>query len=383
MMQTGGTNSGALDIGSQGNGSYTLSNGVCQSPTMTVGSSGNYLQTSGTLAVDGMLSLHEQQVSMASVSVSQFYLQGGQVSAAGMSLEGFYAQTGGTNIIAGDVTMQNVESDLSLSGGLLTMNNLTANAGWQGGVSVTGGSLIISNTLWVGGIDLPNWRGFSAGGLLCVSNISLAPQAIFSCGCGVISQTGTLTMASAKLYSGSNSVQLGRLCLASGGGTNSTLYMVSPTSSVAFTDSSSVTWSNDTTLVVGGWSGSLLGGGQQQIIFGKNGNGLTSAQAAQIQFHNPAGLPAGTYSAHVLASGEIVPASSTLPPASMALSAQPSGMQVILHGEAGRVYNIETSTDLVHWTAWTTQTNSTGTISITDTESKNYPSRFYRATPMP
>jgi len=58
-------------------------------------------------------------------------------------------------------------------------------------------------------------------------------------------------------------------------------------------------------------------------------------------------------------------------------------MQVILRGEAGHVYTIETSTDLVHWSAWTNQTNSTGTISITDTDATNYPMRFYRARPVP
>jgi hypothetical protein len=37
----------------------------------------------------------------------------------------------------------------------------------------------------------------------------------------------------------------------------------------------------------------------------------------------------------------------------------------------------------VHWSAWTNQMNSTGTISITDTDAKNYPIRFYRANPVP
>jgi predicted rRNA methylase YqxC with S4 and FtsJ domains len=67
----------------------------------------------------------------------------------------------------------------------------------------------------------------------------------------------------------------------------------------------------------------------------------------------------------------------------MALSPQAGGMRVILQGEAGHVYCIETSTDLVHWSVWTNQTNSTGTISITDTDATNYPMRFYRAKPVP
>jgi hypothetical protein len=67
----------------------------------------------------------------------------------------------------------------------------------------------------------------------------------------------------------------------------------------------------------------------------------------------------------------------------MSLSPQPGGMQVTLQGVAGRTYSIETSTDLVHWTPWTNQLNSTGTITITDTAATNYPMRFYRAREMP
>lgn len=383
MSQFGGTNLGSLDIGSQGTGLYTMTNGVCLAPSVTVGSGGNYSQSDGLLKVSGPINIHEVQVAMNSFSAGQFHLQGGQVSASGILLEGFYEQTGGTNLIAGDLTMQNIESSISLSGGLLAVNNLVANAGWQGGVALTGGTLIISNDLRVGGIDLPNWRGFSGGGTLIVSNISLAPLATFSCGDGVICQTGMLTMSNAKLYSGSNSVQLGRLCLASGGNTNSTLFLSSPSSKISFADSSGVTWSKEMSLMVEGWNGSLLGGGSQQIVFGKNAGALTSAQVGQIQFHNPAGLAEGTYPARILSTGEMVPVSAAALPASMALSPQPGGMQVILKGEAGHVYSIETSTDLVHWASWANQMNSTGTIRITDTDSANYPMRFYRAKPMP
>jgi hypothetical protein len=58
-------------------------------------------------------------------------------------------------------------------------------------------------------------------------------------------------------------------------------------------------------------------------------------------------------------------------------------MQVKLHGEAGRMYSIETSTDLVHWTPWTNILNSTGTMTVTDTAATNYPARFYRTRLMP
>jgi hypothetical protein len=159
--------------------------------------------------------------------------------------------------------------------------------------------------------------------------------------------------------------------------------MPSGASVVRFADSSSMTWSNDPVLIVANWSGSPAGGGAQQIIFGNGSTALTTTQLAQIQFQNPAGLAAGTYSARILSSGEIVPSSGAATHPSMALSPQPSGMQVTLRGEAGRTYSIEVSTDLVNWVAWTNQTTSDGTIVITDTESRNCPARFYRAKLMP
>ena len=385
MLQTGGTNLGALDIGSEGDGIFTLSNGVCAAPSVTVDYGGSYSQWDGTLQVNGPINLYENQVAADYWSLGQFYLHGGQVSSTGMSLQGYYAQTGGTNSIAGEVTMQDVESTLNLSGGLLAMDSLTANPGWSGGIILSGGTLVISNSLNVGGTSLPNWRGFSGGGTLVVHDIALGVYANFSCGNGVINQSGTLYMSDANLYSGSNSVQFGPLSLggANSGATNSTLYLVSPTSILNFGDSSGQAWGDNSLLVIEGWTGSLSGSGPQQIVFGKNSGGLTSTQLAHIQFHNPAGLTNRMYPARILSNGEIVPAVGGALPASMALQSQPGGMQIKLQGEAGRTYSIETSTDLVHWAPWTNVVNATGTMTVTDTESANYPARFYRARLMP
>jgi hypothetical protein len=385
MLQTGGTNVGTLDIGSAGVGLFTMSNGVCAAPSVIVDYGGSYSQWDGTLQVDGPINVYENQVAANYWSLGQFYVHGGQVSSTGMALQGYYAQTGGTNSIAGDVNMQNVESSLILSGGLLAMSHLTANPGWSGGVILNGGTLVISNSLNIGGASQSNWRGFSGGGTLVVAGISLGVFANFSCGDGVIKQSGTLCMRDANLYSASNSVQFGPLSLGGpiGGATNSTIYMVSPTSILKFADSSGQDWDTNSLLVIEGWTGSLFGGGSQQIIFGNDSNALTSSQLAHIQFHDPAGLANGLYPARILSNGEIVPSSGGASSASMALQPQPGGMQLKLQGEAGRTYSIETSTDLVHWVPWTNMVNSTGTMTVTDTASTNYPARFYRARLMP
>jgi hypothetical protein len=385
MVQAGGTNYGSMDIGSFGYGNYTMSNGVSFAGNITVGDFGAYTQWGGTQNVSGGISVEEDQVNAYGYEGGYFNLYGGQLSSSGIYFEGYYTQTGGTNSISGDVTMMGYEhTTLDISGGLLAANSMTINPGYVGGVYLTGGTLIVTNTIWLrGNHGFPEWDGFIAGGQMIVSDILMDPQSSFSCGNGVINQSGTLTLANASFYAGSNTVQFGRVCLGDGGNTNSTLYMPSGPSVMRFADSSSMTWSNDALLVIQGWSGSLSGGGQQQIIFGNSPTALTGTQLAQIQFQNPAGLAAGNYPAKILSTGELVPNSSAPMHPSMALKPQPSGMQLTLHGEAGRTYSIEVSTNLVNWTPWTNETTSDGTISVTDTDSANYPQRFYRAKLVP
>jgi len=59
------------------------------------------------------------------------------------------------------------------------------------------------------------------------------------------------------------------------------------------------------------WAGALNGGGANRLTFGQDGGGLSAAQVGQIEFINPVGLSPGAYSAQVLATGEVVPISSS------------------------------------------------------------------------
>jgi hypothetical protein len=71
--------------------------------------------------------------------------------------------------------------------------------------------------------------------------------------------------------------------------------------------------------------------------------------------------------------------------ASPLLSLQPQSgglMQLTISGVAGRSYEVEASTNLLNWTVWT-QVDSTGTNSITDTNTTGLPQRFYRARLLP
>lgn len=380
MVQTGGTNIGSLDIGSYGYGSYTLQDGEASAPSITVDYGGTFAQNGGTLLVTGAVSITEEEIAADTYSEGSFNMNGGQMSASSISVDGFYHQSGGTNIVSGDFTMHgNVEGVFSMLAGLLAANNIIVNSYWRGSFDLSGGTLIVSNQLSIGGNQLPEWYGFEGGGQLIVSNLSLAPQALFTCENGTIIQSGTLTIASASIYAGSGSTQFGRLELSSNGSTNSILSMPAGASVVRFADSSGEIWSNGVSLVIEDWSGSPYGAGQQQIVFGNSSAALTPQQLAQIQFQNPAGLDSGTYPAKILPTGEIVPDSVAPLPARLGLRPQSGGMQLILQGAPGSNYTIEVSTDLVHWSTWCSQMNSNGTLSVTDTNTANCPARFYRA----
>jgi hypothetical protein len=61
-----------------------------------------------------------------------------------------------------------------------------------------------------------------------------------------------------------------------------------------FAASSGVAWTAGTTLTITNWSGSISGGGAQQLVFGSNSAGLSAGQVSQIRFSNPPGFPAGS-----------------------------------------------------------------------------------------
>lgn len=380
MWQTGGTNYGSLLIGLDGYGTYVMSNGVSAASELEVAWGGTYDQWDGVQTTTDLCAITEEQVDAYDYSWGAMNLHGGQISSRKMEIGGHYTQDGGTNQVAGLLFMVGTHASLTLSGGLLTANSMEVSPSWIGGVFLTGGTLIVSNELSVGGTSLPGWQGVMAGGQLIVSNLWLGGQSRFYAG-GAITQSGLLSMYNASLYIAANALQFGPLFIGGDATNNSTIYMPSNTAIVNFADSSGVTWSNGPSLIVENWSGSLAGGGQQQIVFGNNSSALTAQQLAQIQFHNPAGLAAGDYPATILSTGEIVPRADFPTQASISIAPQSNGIQLTLQGQAGRTYSIEVSTDLVHWVPWTNQMNTNGTMHITDTA--NLPARYYRARLMP
>jgi hypothetical protein len=154
---------------------------------------------------------------------------------------------------------------------------------------------------------------------------------------------------------------------------------------VRFRDSSGFAWVGS--LTISNWSGSLSGGGTHQIIFGETDSALTTQQLSQIYFQDPAGLTPDLYAAKILANGEIVPnalpPTGRVPPAIHLAQETNGALRITVLGESGSDYGIETSTNLVNWTAWTNRAAVSGTVSVIDGEATNSIRRFYRAVLLP
>ena len=98
----------------------------------------------------------------------------------------------------------------------------------------------------------------------------------------------TETVGSLSLGTGTSVIDLGTM-----GGTNV----------LTFANSSASTWTG--TLQVWNWSGSIAGGGLDQLSFGASG--LTAGQVSGVSFVDPIGFSTGTYGATLLGNGELVP----------------------------------------------------------------------------
>ncbi|HZR20157.1 MAG TPA: hypothetical protein VFE51_22940, partial [Verrucomicrobiae bacterium] len=133
----------------------------------------------------------------------------------------------------------------------------------------------------------------------------------------------------------SNAVeQLGRFILA----TNATIDLAGSASQLSFANSSGEAWQAGATLVISNWNGNLSGGGAEQLKFGTDQSGLTPPQLSQIQFR--IGSSTNFYSAKILSTGEVVPATASEP--GVAFSRQ--GNNLILTWPAG--WSLQSATNV-------------------------------------
>jgi hypothetical protein len=274
--------------------SYVMTTGLLHCATLNItGNNGGFAQSGGTLFLTNRLNLFDP-----SGAADTFELTGGYTFMPSLvvSNNGDYLQYGGTNQVAGDISLFN--DGLAIYGGRLSSVNLgiaETGRGYQEGgtneisgvLSIVGGYTVVKGVLSVGGI-------YTRGNLV-ISFLNSDGTATPA----VLNNTGLINFGGA-LYVSSSQNSMGQLGLSA----NGACYLGSSPLNLRFANSSALNWDLSSTLTIQGWNGSYSGNGSHQIYFGSSATGLTSQQLARIKFS----IAGELYPARILATGEVVPA---------------------------------------------------------------------------
>jgi hypothetical protein len=345
FVQSGGSNIvGALNVAHEWSANYDpntyqLSGGVLATTNTAVNPGADFYQSAGMHVVDGSLTVRGTLNRYSTVG-SGYYLTNGTLRSRSLMVgpvAGFLHYDGtnevdGELVVGGDLFLGG--SGYHFAGGLLRTGNAIVEGSLYNDITQTGGVHNVTGTLtlqrpitYYSGQSPVAVRYALDAGQLNVRDIRVSTNAVFRHGNGVLSHTGTLTLEGGTWQAAAGEQQLGALRLAAPNIESSLLLTNSPTA-LRLGRSAALPWDVAATLIIKNWMGSTNGNGFHRIIFGADETALTSQQLAQIRFRNPAGLPAGEYSATILNTGEIVPLQPTGRNPSIAFSQNPGQLQL-------------------------------------------------------
>ncbi len=333
FTQAGGTNTaGTIELPSYWGleARYPLVAGSLVSDSMTIGahgwnwpndrSPGHFVQSggihdAGSISLNGYITHAGRSMDQMAIHVGFYSLSNGMLRSRGLSVRGGFSQSGGTNL-AGALGIYDGGTYVLSDGELATSNTFVCgfiagaySCSGSGGLTQRGGRHSIENALSVG-----TYGGYQLEeGLVVAPSITVNAHASLRCTRGVISNSGTFTMAGGAFVPGNGPHRLGQLELVENGQEITPWPCRAPTNSlvlsgstnaydVQFADSSDVSWSGAIKII--GWAPDS----SQRLFFGTHAEGLAEAQLLKVIFVNPAGWQPGEYAARILDTGEVVPA---------------------------------------------------------------------------
>lgn len=244
-----------------------------------------------------------------------------KVGGGNLTLTGNNTFTGGTSINAGTLLLGDGGTSGALAGtGTITNDSIlnfnrsdTIVQGSAFGNLITGtGKLVQSGTGttvlnsvndFTGITEISNGtlEVFGSDALKSTSHLVTTGGTLLLSGSGNrINDIAQITLSGGTINTNGLSEDFGLLNLTG----TSVITLGAGSSVISFADSNTSNWTGQ--LSIWNWSGSLTGGGTDQIHFSSL-SGLTPAQLAKISFVDPEGLPSGTYGAQLVGSGELVP----------------------------------------------------------------------------
>lgn len=217
----------------------------------------------------------------------------------------------GTGSFAGSITNIGSISVTKTGTGTQTLTN---NNSYTGATNVNAGTLKLANTTvalsGTSGVNVKNGATLLMGGNNQINQATLPPITLGSAsGSGMAKlDAGGFSQGTggSPLIPSSGTVGLGSLSLDA-----SSIVDLSGTSVVHFSNSSANIWTGR--LFIYDWTGSPIGGGAEQILFGNNLLGLSATQLLDVSFYSDQGSTLLANSALILADGEIIPNPASVP----------------------------------------------------------------------
>jgi fibronectin-binding autotransporter adhesin len=210
---------------------------------------------------------------------------------------GNFEMTRATTLLAGGGTL-NIDTNFTVTQhGVITGEGSFNKSG--------GGTAVLTAANTYTGATTVNFGVLQVSGSLNASTSLRVSGGTFRFGASnIISNTAEVTLGAGTLQVGNFSDTLGKLAVE---GAATVDFNGTAGSTFTFADSRDKAWTGSLTVL--GWTGLVDGGGSERLIFGDGSGGLEQAQLDSIFFLNPSapGLTAGTYSAKILSSGEVVP----------------------------------------------------------------------------
>jgi hypothetical protein len=262
-----------VEYGGSDYGRYILTNGIFKAGTVSLGYNSYFEQDGGTAAID-TIELNDGGY----VHGPSFLLRSGT-----FSCKNLLSVTNG--------------ADMSQSGGSLTISDtlyLSGTPHWDWGYRNGHPTRYVFQDGWLSASNIEiyaSWQIYGSNNTLRISN-----PGYFKLG-GALELNSTTAPAREHL---------GRFILAS----NAIIDMPGSNSILEFDASAQEAWASDAALIITNWTGNPAGGGSERLVFGANSQGLTPDQLSRVTFVRPNGR-SEDLTAAITATGEVVPCEPT------------------------------------------------------------------------